>query len=391
MRLSPASYLRVLALVLLGAVALSMPAAGLAQTPETPAEPAVRPSVPAVLTGNNVNVRQGPGTAYPIYFTAQVGYPVQVLGRRGQWLEIEFPGGKFSWVKKEYLQKIDETTGIMIGSAVNVRSGPGTQYDVLYKVPVGHKFQVLDVDPITGDWYKVAPMPGDTAWILGDFVKVSGTVPSSTTEVAEPEAGPSPPSATGSEAAPTAAMAPPPPPDAVSEQLAGAEQLLDEEIAKENPADWEFDDIKKMFSDVAAATTNPLEKLRASRRLSQIRAYETIKVRAEAMGTVDEELKAKLSALEQERQAEVTATTAAADTSTYIATGLLEKFYIPGLGGATHKLLDDTRITYLLKSEVVDLKAFEGRNVGLRGTIVSVPGQRVQVVDVTSVTTLTDQ
>jgi hypothetical protein len=96
-----------------------------------------------------------------------------------------------------------------------------------------------------------------------------------------------------------------------------------------------------------------------------------------------------LADLERQRQEEITAAAAAApDEAGYLARGVIEKFFITGIGGATHKIMEGDRILYLLKSDVVDLTALEGKYAGVKGSFLEVPGQGVRVIEVGSASML---
>lgn len=355
-----------------------------AAAPAAPAEASARAAVSGVTTGNSINVRKGPGTEYPIYFTAPIAYPVKVVGKRADWLEIEFPGQGFSYVDKQFVQKRDDKTGIVTSAGVNVRSGPGTNFDRLYTVPAGQMFQILGVDP-TDKWYQVAPMPGETAWINAEYVKLSGPVPASETQVPPaPEVAATTTTTTpGAETtAPTTEVKA----DPMADKLSQAEQLFKTETAKENPAEWDLKTLETMYSEVEANSTNSVNKELARTRLAQIDAFESVKARASEIGKVGEDLQKKLTDLEKERQEElIRLANVGARETPYSAVGVVEKFYIAGLGGATHKLVNGDSIDFLLKSDVVDLNACNGKKVGLRGSFEIIPGQNVRMINVTQV------
>ena len=95
-------------------------------------------------------------------------------------------------------------------------------------------------------------------------------------------------------------------------------------------------------------------------------------------------MKHRIAELEKERREAISKSEAGAGDSPYLVTGKLEKFFIEGLAGATHKLTDNGRISYLLRSEILDLSTYEGNPCGIKGKIISVPGVKVQIIEVTS-------
>ena len=415
-----AAYMRslVLAVILLSLFAQAAPAQTPAATATPPSTAAVtapstaapapaaplRPTVKAIVTGNNVNIRKGPGTEYPAYLKAPMGYEVDAIAQKGEWLEIELPPKESSWISREYLQKIDDKTGIVIGNNVNVRLGPGTQFDQIYTVPVGQKFQVLQMD-IKGEWYRVAPMPADTAYILYSYVRLTAPLPSGVTPVTTTAVAPAETSAA------TVAVAPPTPfpaplstdssvrlpaevtpgrvepvltPDTYTEKLADTERKLRAEVAKENPNDWDLESLVTEYDDIYAKSSSAAVRSQARVRLSQLKTYALIQARAKELNRIDEDLKARMMELEKQR-AETIMSIPETLQAPFTATGLVEKFGLKGVDGATHKLVDGDRILYLLKSDVVDLSQSEGKLCGVRGTIVTVSGFNVRLIQVESI------
>ncbi len=359
------------------AACLLSTAAGQTQ-PEGTSPEAERAFTAGILTGDNVHVRQGAGTEYPVYYTAPMNTEVKVVSRKGDWLEIEFPAKGFSWVSKDYLSKIDEDTGLVTGNEVNIRGGPGLQFDELYRVQANHKFKILGVD-ITGKWYRVAPMPGATAWIIKDYVRLSGPVPGEGPLTPAPEVTPTP-----TPAPPTPTPAPPAPepePGVYEKKMAEADEAMKAEFAKEDPAEWDIDKLHEMFKDIEDNSDDAILRLQARAKIAHLNAYAEVKRRAIERGKVDAALQEKLKELERIRQEEAAAVARAA--SPYLARGKLDKFYIQGYGDATHKLTDDNgAILYLLRTEVADLAACEGKICGVKGRIITVPGVKVQVIEV---------
>lgn len=53
-----------------------------------------------VVEVSSMNVRQGPGTGYPVVFRAEQGVAFKVLGAKDGWLHVEHAGGQSGWVYK---------------------------------------------------------------------------------------------------------------------------------------------------------------------------------------------------------------------------------------------------------------------------------------------------
>lgn len=64
------------------------------------------------------------------------------------------------------------TTGIVSGGGqgINIRSGPGTNYPVLYALSDGTVVQLIDETKYNGDWYKLKTTDGSAAYCHSDYI-----------------------------------------------------------------------------------------------------------------------------------------------------------------------------------------------------------------------------
>ena len=125
-----------------------------------------------IITGNQLNVRSGPGTGYDRVGSMNYGDRVNILE------QITVGGTTWGctqngWISMEYVY-VDGTegdgagSGVVTGNQVNLRSGPGTGYESKGSVNSGDTVQILAIFKI-GDksW-------GCTAkgWICMDYVSM---------------------------------------------------------------------------------------------------------------------------------------------------------------------------------------------------------------------------
>jgi len=150
--------------------------------------PAVRSGVKAFVKGEKVNLRKGPGTSHPKLASLPHGQTVWVTAASGQWRKVCLPDGVTGWIagwllkfpdssasqaeKAVSTDKTFDSLPAWIGSdPVNVRSGPGLNYDVQYTGYPGQKVSIVDVK---GHWCKVKLPTGRYGWVAGwalDFTK----------------------------------------------------------------------------------------------------------------------------------------------------------------------------------------------------------------------------
>jgi len=112
------------------------------------------------VTSRIANIRGGPGTTYDIIWKAETYYPVLVLKRQGKWIRFQDYEGDKGWIHSSLVR--DLPTVITTSPICNIRSGPGTKYDILFTVENGVPFKVLKKK---GNWLHVEHADGDRGWI----------------------------------------------------------------------------------------------------------------------------------------------------------------------------------------------------------------------------------
>lgn len=177
--------------------------------------PAVVPPTPApgasyALAKAYVNVRTGPSVQYPIYGIAPPGSSSEIIGKSEDngWWVVKLPtslvGAGQGWVSADYvdahdagnvpvvpappLEEIDIPTpepGAPTAEAldaINVRSGPGTDYPAYGVAPKGMLFEVIGKSEDGGWWVVKIPtqyVSTGQGWVSDDYVKTKdiGGVP----------------------------------------------------------------------------------------------------------------------------------------------------------------------------------------------------------------------
>jgi len=113
------------------------------------------------VKAGKANIRSGPGTdKYEVLWEVERYYPVEVVRKQDGWVFFrDFEGDK-GWIHGKLLGK--GVTVITRTDLVNIRSGPGTQHDIIFKAEKGVPFQVLKRQ---GDWIHIRSTEGDDGWI----------------------------------------------------------------------------------------------------------------------------------------------------------------------------------------------------------------------------------
>jgi len=114
------------------------------------------------IAGEMVNMRSGPGDNYEVLWELGQGYPLSVLEEQENWLKVSDYEDDTGWVRKD--QVADKPYMVVKRRMVNIRSGPGDNFPVVRQAQQGVVFRTLGKKD---DWVKVKHEEEDvTGWIL---------------------------------------------------------------------------------------------------------------------------------------------------------------------------------------------------------------------------------
>ena len=114
---------------------------------------------------STANIRSGPGTNYDIIWKVGKYYPIKVIKEAGSWFRFVDFEGDEGWIKNTLVRKIPAV--ITIKENVNIRSGPGTKYSVAFQAEKGVAFKIIKKK---GNWIHVQHADGDRGWIYKSLV-----------------------------------------------------------------------------------------------------------------------------------------------------------------------------------------------------------------------------
>ena len=158
-----------------------------------PGAPGADGAVPLAITlPITMNVRSGPGLTYDVVRVVPQGTQGRIYGidPTDDWFQIELEGlDTLAWVYQDLTRVVGSLAGVrrlttqeiaMLPAAItqplltNVRSGPGTNYDILTTIPQGTWARITGIDP-QAEWFQVELDDLDEpAWVFRDLTKVAG-------------------------------------------------------------------------------------------------------------------------------------------------------------------------------------------------------------------------
>jgi SH3-like domain-containing protein len=111
------------------------------------------------------NIRSGPGTQYDVLWQVEKYYPILVIDKSDPWYQFKDFENDTGWVHKSLVEDIE--TVITRKDLCNIRSGPGTGEKILFTVNKGVPFKVLEHK---GQWLHIEHADGDQGWIYDSLV-----------------------------------------------------------------------------------------------------------------------------------------------------------------------------------------------------------------------------
>lgn len=167
-------------------------------TPGTDGDDALyRAQVTLSTASSTLKLRESGSSSADVLTYMPHGTIVEVLSDSGSWYQVRTLGGTVGYCSAQYLTRLDDeitttttptetsgqsdpdavvATGEVTGSSVNVRSGPSTSASVLGSL---HKGDGVEIISQNGDFYRIV-YDGGTAYISASYVRVTGTVATST-------------------------------------------------------------------------------------------------------------------------------------------------------------------------------------------------------------------
>lgn len=92
---------------------------------------------------------------------------VEVVSELYDWYKIRLPREASLFIKKDFVSKVDEKTGLVIKTNVNIRLEPSESSAIVGRAD---KDEVINILQENGAWYKICPVNNSFGWIYKKFV-----------------------------------------------------------------------------------------------------------------------------------------------------------------------------------------------------------------------------
>lgn len=352
-----------------------------------------------LISGNRVNVRVGPSTNHYRIFSLDLDSPLIVTKTMGEWIQTMMPAHTTCWMNSQYLDVVNlnpDRSAKVLGTAVNVRPAPNTNYSVIGQV--GPRSSVFPTGRKTtdGTWTEILAPREARVYVHTDYVKLGRVLSAGEVAriwptlvppgvVAPPRSGdvggatPRPSSGEVVTGNPGRAGVddvndrdrPEPKrlvlPEVVSTRLKMIYAELEAELAKD-PEAWRFEGFQKQLSEIQRTSEDAGEA-----RLAQL-WFEYIDTELVPIQRAIAENEPKRNDPEGpnvENDPKIPPKPKSPDQ--YLAKG-----WVVGMGknskvGGTHKLMKGNRLLFYLQSDTVDLDRLMYKRIGVQGTIQDTP------------------
>ncbi len=145
------------------------------------------PGFPFVTANENVNIRTGPGVDYDNIGILKEGENAAIIAYSNDstWWAIRYPNPPLDigWVSADYVTQTGDVTIVptpapgapilTAGANLNIRSGPGIEYDKIGLILIGQSAEVVGVSKDSEWWaIKVPLAEGERGWVTAIFAQV---------------------------------------------------------------------------------------------------------------------------------------------------------------------------------------------------------------------------
>jgi SH3-like domain-containing protein len=119
------------------------------------------------IAGDDINMRSGPGAEHEILWKIDSGFPVEIVSAKGEWLQVKDFEGSTGWVHKKTTQKMPYMI-VKANKGTDQQINVRSEPDTNAKVVAKASYGVVFKTLEKKDgWVKVEHGQGVTGWVDG--------------------------------------------------------------------------------------------------------------------------------------------------------------------------------------------------------------------------------
>lgn len=122
------------------------------------------------IAGEDINMRSAPGVDQPVLWQLGAGFPLEVIAKKGDWLQVKDFEGSTGWVHRKTTQQgayVIVRANKGSEQQINVRKEANADAEIVAKANYGVVFRVLGTK---GPWVNVEHPQGVSGWVLGNLL-----------------------------------------------------------------------------------------------------------------------------------------------------------------------------------------------------------------------------
>lgn len=129
-----------------------------------------------------LNVRQSASTSSAVLTSLPKNSYVTLISKSGSWWRVAYGANRYGYCSASYIREVSSTAGTVSVSAgnLNVRSGAGTGYNIIGKLPKGQSVLILSS---ANGWHKVLYNGTKTGYVSASYIKTTTSSGSSQSSV----------------------------------------------------------------------------------------------------------------------------------------------------------------------------------------------------------------
>ncbi|MFH2139135.1 MAG: SH3 domain-containing protein [Candidatus Omnitrophota bacterium] len=120
-----------------------------------------------IITADAVNVRSGPSLNHEIITKLDKDFLVLVEDQTAEWIKIKLPPSSKAYVYKNFVLKDSSGNITISGNRVNIRAEKGTNSNIVGQLNTGDPIELINTE---GDWYWIFPLKNCVAWVNKNYV-----------------------------------------------------------------------------------------------------------------------------------------------------------------------------------------------------------------------------